>query len=358
MDMQNTGLPLGEYEQCVAIAKQFRIGAPEGITSYGTGIINDTYLVEIPRGNPHRRSILQKLHPVFKASVMEDIEAITSALVNRGVRTPYLIQTKAGSLYVQESNRYWRMLSYVPGVSYERPPDEPVVESAARFLARFHRETASLEWKFKHRIPDFHNTPRIMRKLYEVFHRFKGTMRYDALAPSAERVLDAYAYLDPTIPLLPKRLLHGDPKFSNVRFDDNGTEAIALLDLDTLGRGSIIIDLGDAIRSWCDTPQGTEKSSFNLSYFEAFLRGYFREVSFLNREEKASVLEGAELLMLELTARFLADAFEESYFKFDPEKYESLFEQNHVQASRQLTLYEDLQHKRPEARALLEQYAA
>ncbi len=359
MKTQDAGLSIDEQEHLIALAKQFRIGTPKEVLPYGSGAINETYLVKIPRGNPHRRSILQMLHPVFKISVLEDMEAVTGWLVKRGMTTPFLIPTKQGGLCIQEGGHYWRMLSYMPGVSYEYPPDEPRVESSARLLARFHKETASLQWEFKHAIPNFHDTPRIMRKLYEVSYRFKGTMRYDALASLVERVLGAYAHLAPTIPNLPKRLIHSDPKFSNVRFDENGTEAIAMLDLDTLGRGPIIADLGDAVRSWCYASEekfGKAVNVFSLPYFDAFLRGYFWETSLLGREEKDAVLEGTELLMLELAARFVLDAFEENYFKLGAQKYPNLFEQNRTRALGQLALYEDLQYKRHEALVLLRRH--
>ena len=50
---------------------------------------------------------------------------------------------------------------------------------------------------------------------------------------------------------LPERIIHGDLKLNNIRFDETGNKAIAIVDLDTLGVSKIVIDIGDAIRSWC-----------------------------------------------------------------------------------------------------------
>ncbi len=51
-------------------------------------------------------------------------------------------------------------------------------------------------------------------------------------------------------------------------------------------------------------------------------------------------------MTLELAARFVTDAFEESYFTLEPSRYASLYEQNREKAAAQLHLYADLAAKR------------
>jgi Ser/Thr protein kinase RdoA (MazF antagonist) len=61
---------------------------------------------------------------------------------------------------------------------------------------------------------------------------------------------------------LVERPIHGDPKVNNVLMDREGTQAVALIDLDTVKPGLVHYDIGDALRSGCnplgeDTPDLT-----------------------------------------------------------------------------------------------------
>jgi hypothetical protein len=50
-------------------------------------------------------------------------------------------------------------------------------------------------------------------------------------------------------------------------------------------------------------------------------------------------------MMLELSARYIIDACEETYFRLDPERYPNLYEQNKVKAFAQMRLFNDFKKK-------------
>jgi Ser/Thr protein kinase RdoA (MazF antagonist) len=146
---------------------------------------------------------------------------------------------------------------------------------------------------------------------------------------------------------LPERIIHGDLKLNNIRFDDRVKKAIAIVDLDTLGTGKIVIDIGDAIRSWCHRliDLDGEDDLFDLDMFRSIMSGYLRTAVFMTREEIESVPDGVVMMMLELSARYITDAYEESYFRLDSEKCSNLFEQNKTKAFAQMRLFNDFQEK-------------
>ena len=128
----------------------------------------------------------------------------------------------------------------------------------------------------------------------------------------------------PDLPLTRERLVHGDPKISNFIFDPDTDEAIGLVDLDTVASMPIVLELGDAFRSWCN-PLGedTTETTFSLPFFHAAIGGYARGAPGLLSEDEWQALPDATLtIALELAARFAADALQESYFGWDTARFE------------------------------------
>ena len=335
-------------EDVILIAEQFNIEEVINVCNYGHGRINETFLVETESSpgnssNP-RRYILQKLHKILTPDVLKDIEVITNFLETKGFITPKLVSTKKGELGVLSGREIWRMLTFIPGTTVDKALNGDMVEDAASLFGKFHSALIDLNYEFLHKIPNFHNTKAIMDKLTSVSLRYKGTYKYNSLIPLTERVLMEYRGVDKSFQRLPDRIIHGDPKMNNVRFDDNGSKAVSLLDLDTLGRNKIIIDIGDAVRSWCSSSD--DGGEFDLIIFERMMTGYMDNAFFMTKKERESIPNGVLLLILELTARYITDAFIESYFNLDAERYSNLFEQNKDKAIFQMRLFDDFQGKR------------
>jgi Ser/Thr protein kinase RdoA (MazF antagonist) len=128
-----------------------------------------------------------------------------------------------------------------------------------------------------------------------------------------------------------RQLIHGDPKFDNFLFV--GRRAVALVDFDTLMRGSVLLDLGDALRSWCRK----DGFVFDNRLFEEVVEAYRSE--YRPPYTRDQIQSAIALITLELCARYVADAYEESYFNWDQEKYASAREHNTARAKDYFAFY-------------------
>jgi hypothetical protein len=115
-------------------------------------------------------------------------------------------------------------------------------------------------------------------------------------------------------------VIHGDLKLSNLLFESASGEgrdrAHALVDFDTLMRGTLWMELGDLWRSWCNAAgEDAQRPRFDLEVFaasgEGFAAGYGAP---LEAVEVESLAAAPERITLELCARFVTDALEEHYF--------------------------------------------
>jgi hypothetical protein len=120
---------------------------------------------------------------------------------------------------------------------------------------------------------------------------------------------------------LVERPIHGDPKVNNVLMDRGGTQAVALIDLDTVKPGLVHYDIGDALRSGCN-PLGEEPPDltavcFDLDLARAMLEGYLGAArGFLTPADLEHLFAAIRLLPLELGLRFLTDHLAgDHYFK-------------------------------------------
>ncbi|MDP3772203.1 MAG: phosphotransferase [bacterium] len=348
---------LSEIGELPAVLQEFPIDRVLVMERYGHGIINDTYLVHVasPDGAIEQRFIVQRLHTIFNSPVLEDMAAVTEHLAGKGITTPRLMRSRTGALGVMRDKRCWRLMTYIPGISYDRVLQGAQLEDAAEFLGAFHNALQDIEYTFVHLIPGFHDTPRIMEKLRETVKHFQKSPHADVLIPLAERIRRDWVTVAATLRELPHRVIHGDLKINNVRFAEDGHRAAALLDLDTMGRNTILVDLGDAIRSWCNPADEDDYRGAYLDekLFRHFIRGYTRTAGFLTREERESIPAGLEMIILELAARFVTDAFEEKYFKLDNARYPNLYEQNVTKARAQVALLDDVCRKRAALSAAL-----
>jgi hypothetical protein len=117
-------------------------------------------------------------------------------------------------------------------------------------------------------------------------------------------------------------------------------EAIALVDLDTLGHQTLAFELGDAMRSWCN-PHGEDAGTitFDLDIFAAAIAGWSDVAGALfDDAERASIVIGLETVCIELAARFTTDVFDDRYFGWDAARFPSRRAHNLIRAHGQLAL--------------------
>ena len=299
----------------------------------GSGLINRTWLVEAGAS----RLVLQQLNPVFPPVVNEDIRVVTAHLRAKGIIAPELLAAKDGSYWQEHEAGCYRLMTWVAGRSHERIATTAQAQEAGALLARFHRALADLQYEFRNTRPGVHDTPRHLANLHRALVEHSAHPQYAAVRPLADEILTLAAALPP-LPALPDRLVHGDPKINNILFDPVSDRALCLIDLDTLGRMPLPLELGDAFRSWCN-PRGEDdqRSAFSLEYFRAAVEGYASGATgWITPDECSSIVPATLTIYVELAARFCADALNESYFGWDASRYPSRSVHNQMRAASQM----------------------
>ena len=310
------------------------------------GLINATYAVRVG-GVPV--AVVQRLHPVFGAEVNRDIDAVTTHLSSRGLVTPRIVHAQSGEPWVAHDGRVWRAMTWVDGASVHRVPDPSWAESAGELVGRFHLAVADFAHDYAFVRAGVHDTAAHLDRL-----RAAVEAGGDDEARALGREVLAAATALPPLPVLPRRHCHGDLKISNVMFLEPA-RAHCLVDLDTVGLGTMAFELGDAMRSWCN-PHGEDAAAvaFELPIFEAAMRGFLRIAgSVLTPDERGAIVTGLETVCIELAARFAVDVFRDEYFGWDPARFPTRRAHNLVRARGQLALGHAVRAARQDARAIL-----
>jgi Ser/Thr protein kinase RdoA (MazF antagonist) len=334
------------------IAALFPIGLVREVTQIKSGLMHSTYGVNAESG----RFTLQRLHQKLSTpEIIGDYEAVTRHLYQKKLPAPCLIRTRDDRpIHVDEDGRWWRLASWVPGETPSKVQTAEQAEQGARALGRFHRVMMDFDHHFASQHP-LHDTEAHLSNLRASLNDQELAGFGELVAPEIETILRALpSLLLPTT--LPLRVVHGDPKISNVLFD--GQSAIGLIDLDTCNRHTVLVDLGDAIRSWCRDGSEDETQHFQLDRFEAMMRGYAAEGLPLTAEERGYLSQAGPLITLELASRFARDVMQDEYFAFDSEKYPSRRAHNCARTRAMLFLAEDMQRHTLQIERLIKEYLA
>ncbi|MCX7002373.1 MAG: aminoglycoside phosphotransferase family protein [bacterium] len=319
------------------IAAQFDVPLPlVSLAPWGTGHINDTFLLIAADG---ARFILQRLNPtVFLqgALVMENIERVTTHLQKkyraRGLdpRRHVLEQvpTHAGAFWCQDAGgAVWRVYHAVADAHpVIAAPTPQLAYHAARAFGEFISLLADLPAPPLHEtIPHFHDTPARLAQLQQAVAA-DTARRVAHVAPElafvAQRHADVHSLADLVkAGRLPLRVTHNDTKLDNILFDDHTGDARCVIDLDTVMPGLALHDFGDCVRATArigaeDEPD-PRNVGLNLEVFAQLVRG-FRDGAGaqLAAAECALLAQAAKVITLEQGMRFLTDHLKgDTYFK-------------------------------------------
>ena len=337
-------------EHLLGVAQHF---IPQGvileIQEYGSGNVNDTFLVTVGRGRPAEvpeaaaelRFILQRLNTgVFRQPelVMANLGIVTEHVGQRlqlqplspGRRfdLPRVLLTRDGRDHLRDgAGSFWRALSFIDqAVTFDVIKDRDHGREVGFALGLFHHLLSGLPAHLlSDTLPGFHVTPGYLRHYDQVLAARPApkTSEVDyCLKFVGERRAWAHVLQEAHRQgKLKTRVVHGDPKVNNVMLDSATGKAVALVDLDTVKPGLVHYDIGDCLRSGCN-PLGEETEAVDEVRFEpdigqAILEGYLPLArGFLTDHDRAYLYDAICVLAFELGLRFFSDYLAgDVYFK-------------------------------------------
>lgn len=305
------------------------------IRELGGGHINETYEVIFK----DYRYVLQQLNSVVFFSplgVMNNIRLVTDHIKKKVVyegKNPKravltLIKTRFDQDIAIVDNEYWRCVEYIDGgVGYDLVPDAKTFYEVGRAVGNFQNLLSDFHTRLiDDPIKNFHDTP----KRYENFLRVIKVDEFSRVSECEEEI-NYIKQRESTLNVItskledksiPRRVTHNDTKSSNVMIDEKTGEYLCLIDFDTVMKGSLVYDYGDALRFGASTALEDEtdlnKVGINFEYFEAFTEGFLLEMKPditsgkvyekpISKEEINLLYEGYYIITLELAMRFLED---------------------------------------------------
>ncbi|NCA68404.1 MAG: aminoglycoside phosphotransferase family protein, partial [Clostridia bacterium] len=197
---------------------------------------------------------------------------------------------------------------------------------AALSYAAFQKYLSDIDINtIKDTITDFHNTVKRLEK-FRLAVDGDSARRAAKCSELISFVNERAAYSDIIVARLekgelPYRVTHNDTKINNVLFDEKTDKGLCVIDLDTIMRGSMLYDFGDAIRYGCNTAKEDEKDLdkivFDKEKYEAYESAYIEVLGNTMTAKERELLRIAPLIMTyELVIRFLTDYLEgDVYFK-------------------------------------------
>jgi len=340
------------------------------ITPFGSGHINDTFLIE----SGEKKYTLQRINSdVFKtpADVMSNIIAVTQHIKDK-VKTNggdvtrevlnFLPAQDGNYFYKDSTGNYFRVYAFIDDVvTYdivEKPSD---FYHSAKAFGKFQKLLSDFPADQLHEtLPNFHNTKARFENLKKAVLENKSGRLNNVRGEVEfffEREADTGIVLDAIrAGEVPVRVTHNDTKLNNVLIDKQSGEAICVIDLDTVMPGSLLYDYGDSLRFGTNTAAEDETDlslvSCSLEYFEAYTKGFLEELSdCLTKRETELLAFSAKLLTLECGMRFLSDYLDgDTYFKIHRENH------NLDRARTQIKLVSDMEAKLDQMQEIIKRY--
>lgn len=330
------------------IVEQFSFPSEvEKVEIHGNGIINDTYVVTFsnPPKSGHsrfgKRAILQRINSeVFPdpPSIMHNLAIVLQHAASKSSEAnlapefllPSIYKTKKDDYcYRDASGNYWRAIAFIEQtITADSLQNRNQAKEAGTALGTFHQILSDLPVdQLKDTLPGFHDTPNYLSQYEVTIAQAAAITQTNENRDFCEQQIEkhralARLFVDANPPLR-TAVMHGDPKLNNILFDEHSGKAVSLIDLDTVKPGFIHYDIGDCIRSCCNTagemPLNIQDVHFSVDDFEAILQGYLsRAMDLLTEHDFERLYDVVRLLPFELGLRFFTDYLNGNrYFKVE-----------------------------------------
>ena len=337
------------------------------IQEINTGHVNDTYLVIMPESE----YILQRINTnVFSSpfGMMHNIKEVTYFLRKKVIyegNNPSravlnIVKTKYNQDLAIKKDKYYRMLEFVSNsMSFDIIPSKELFSEMGRAVGNFQKLIQGFPpHVLDETIQHFHDTPcRYQQLLMSI--KINHQNRKEEVKKEIhffEKNEKLYSIITKKLKnkSIPSRVTHNDTKPSNVLFDKNTSKALCMIDLDTVMKGSIVYDYGDALRVGASNAREDEKNlekvTINLDYFKAFTLAFLKEVKdVITASEVELLFYGYLIMTIEVSMRFLTDYLNgDIYFKINYDKH------NLVRARNQIKVCEEIISKENEIKKIID----
>ena len=371
--MKHISLSAEQQERiCDTVLQRFALyGDVLQISPYGSGHINDTYVIEMRIGGTPIRYLLQRInHEVFTdvPALMDNIERVCRHMQSKlyqqresdaSRRALTLIPSRQQEPFVRDDDgQYWRLYIFIEGaLGHDIIQNEQQAFMAASAFAEFQSQLADVPGqRFHETIPGFHHTA-------QRFTHFESVLMADSCSRAALAAAEIdwalqHASLSKRLLALidsgdvPERVTHNDTKLNNILIDNKTGEAACIIDLDTVMPGLSLYDFGDLVRTStspaAEDEQDLSKVQMQMPMYEALVKGFMTGGrDFLNACEIEHLAIAGQVITYECGIRFLTDYLNgDTYFKT------TYAEHNLDRCRTQFALVRSMQSQFDEMRAL------
>lgn len=360
-------------KELLDIIKNFDIrGDIKELNSINNGIINTTYVVKTDDKGNINKYLLQKINTsIFTEpfKLMKNIENVTKYISlndSESKDTINVIKAKNGlPLYVTSDpfshKEYYRVYNYIDNtISYNKSEKTEIVYNTGKAFGHFCKVLRDFPINdLEEMIKDFHNTKKRYDKLIETY-KLNPVNRNNRAFKQISEIISREEECSVLVNLLednkiPYRVTHNDTKVNNVLMDSVTKEPVAVIDLDTVMKGSGLYDYGDGVRSAASNALEDETNLdnvyINMDMFKAYTDGYLSEMApYLNEEEILNMANSIKIITLELAIRFLDDYLSgDTYFKTNYDDH------NLDRCKNQLKLVNDIDEKLEEMNSYIKE---
>jgi len=325
------------------IASQFiNQGSIESVQPYGSGNINATFMVScsepatpqfiLQRINtsvfPAPELIMRNIHRVCH-HINKKLEVSASESNRKWLMPEILFCRERADHLIDSQGNFWRAMSFIDSAeTHESITGPDHAGEIGQALGTFHLLVSDLPPEaLADTLPGFHNTPIYLRHFNKVLAQSAPPD-----SPEINFCLQFIAQRRETMAILEEaknagklfnRTIHGDPKVSNIMIDKTSGQAISLIDLDTVKPGLVHYDIGDCLRSACNScgeeAKRAEQVKFDLDLCRAILTGYLIYAGqFLTSYDVDYLYDAVRIITFELGLRYFSDFLSGNiYFTYD-----------------------------------------
>jgi thiamine kinase-like enzyme len=327
------------------ILKEFGIEPSATVKPFGSGLINNTWLIS----EKENEFILQRINQnVFKKpfDIATNLHMVCDHFKDKhpGYLFTYPRKTVTGdNMAFIEGEGYFRIFSFIKNshtVDVVNSPSQ-AYEAAKQFGRFTHLLSGFPVDKLKITLPDFHNLPLRYSQFETAIKegnkdRIKQSEAMISFLEDHQEIVSISEQITHE-PNFKKRVTHHDSKINNVLFDENN-KGLCVVDLDTVMPGYFISDFGDMMRTYLSPVSEEEKDISKIEireeYFKAIAEGYLSEMGKeLTIIEKKYLVYAGKFMVYMQALRFLTDYLNNDIYYGS--KYEG---QNFIRANNQVGL--------------------